>query len=34
MGQFMRLAVAAKEKRVVEQPSIVADHFLGRTVRR
>src|SRR5690349_3160040 len=28
MAQFMRLAVAAQEKRVVEQPSIVAEHFL------
>lgn len=34
MGQFMRLAVAAKEKRVVEQPSIVAEHFLEKTARR
>jgi glucoamylase len=34
MGQFMRLAVAAKEKRVVEQPSIVAEHFLEETARR
>lgn len=27
MGQFMRLAVDAQEKRVVEQPAIVAEHF-------
>ncbi|MHB1861450.1 MAG: glycoside hydrolase family 15 protein [Gemmatimonadaceae bacterium] len=29
MGEFMRLAVDAKEKRVVEQPAIVAQHFLS-----
>jgi len=29
MGEFMRLAVDAKEKRVVEQPAIVAQHFLN-----
>ena len=34
MGQFMRLAVDAHEKRVVEQPSVVAEHFLERTARR
>jgi glucoamylase len=28
MAQFLRLVVCAQEKRVVEQPSIVADHFL------
>ncbi|HEY6807706.1 MAG TPA: glycoside hydrolase family 15 protein [Gemmatimonadales bacterium] len=28
MGQFMRLAVDAQAKRVVEQPAIVAAHFL------
>jgi len=28
MGEFMRLAVDAQAKRVVEQPAIVADHFL------
>jgi glucoamylase len=27
MGQFMRLAVDAREKRIVEQPAIVAEHF-------
>lgn len=30
MAQFIRLVVCAQEKRVVEQPSIVADHFLGK----
>jgi glucoamylase len=34
MGQFMRLAVDAHEKRVIEQPSVVAEHFLQRTARR
>jgi glucoamylase len=29
MGQFLRLAVDAQEKRIVEQPGIVAEHFLG-----
>ena len=33
MGQFMRLAVDAQEKRVVEQPAIVAEHFLTATPR-
>ncbi len=28
MAQFMRLAVDAREKRIVEQPGIVAEHFL------
>jgi glucoamylase len=28
MGQFIRLAVDAQAKRVVEQPAIVAEHFL------
>jgi len=28
MAQFLRLAVDAQEKRVVEQPAIVGDHFL------
>lgn len=28
MGQFMRLVIAAQEKRVVEQPAVVAEHFL------
>jgi glucoamylase len=28
MAQFIRLVVCAREKRIVEQPSIVADHFL------
>ena len=28
MAEFLRLAVGAEEKRVVEMPSIVADHFL------
>jgi glucoamylase len=27
MGQFMRLAVDAKAKKILEQPSIVAEHF-------
>jgi glucoamylase len=27
MAQFLRLAVAAQDKRVVEQPAIVAEHF-------
>ncbi len=30
MAQFIRLVVCAQEKRIVEQPSIVADHFLGK----
>lgn len=34
MGQFMRLAVDAHEKRIVEQPSIVAEHFLEDTASR
>ena len=34
MGQFMRLAVDAHEKRIVEQPSIVAEHFLKSTTSR
>jgi glucoamylase len=29
MAQFLRLAVCAEEKRVVETPSIVSQHFLG-----
>jgi glucoamylase len=29
MAQFIRLVVDSDEKRVVEQPSIVAEHFLG-----
>lgn len=28
MAQFIRLVICAQEKRIVEQPSIVADHFL------
>jgi glucoamylase len=28
MAQFIRLVVCAEEKQIVEQPSIVADHFL------
>jgi glucoamylase len=28
MAQFIRLVVCAEEKRVVEQPAVVADHFL------
>ncbi len=28
MAQFIRLVVCVEEKRVVEQPSVVADHFL------
>ncbi len=28
MAQFIRLVVCAEEKRVVEQPTVVADHFL------
>ena len=28
MAQFLRLAVCVEEKRVVETPGIVADHFL------
>jgi hypothetical protein len=28
MAQFIRLAVCAEEKRVVEQPAVVAAHFL------
>lgn len=34
MGQFMRLAVDAHDKRIVEQPSIVAEHFLKDTASR
>ncbi|HEX6965494.1 MAG TPA: glycoside hydrolase family 15 protein [Gemmatimonadaceae bacterium] len=34
MGQFMRLVVDAQEKRVVEQPSIVAEHFLKNVANR
>jgi glucoamylase len=30
MAQFIRLVVCMEEKRIVEQPSIVADHFLKR----
>ena len=30
MAEFLRLAVGAEEKRVVETPSIVAEHFLHR----
>ena len=29
MAQFIRLVVCAEEKRIVEQPGIVAQHFLG-----
>jgi len=28
MAQFLRLVVCAQEKRIVEQPAVVADHFL------
>lgn len=28
MAQFMRLVIDAQEKRIVEQPAIVAKHFL------
>ena len=28
MAQFLRLVVCMEEKRIVETPSIVADHFL------
>jgi glucoamylase len=28
MAQFIRLVVCSEEKRIVEQPRIVADHFL------
>jgi len=28
MAQFIRLVVCAEEKRIVEQPKVVADHFL------
>lgn len=31
MAQFMRLVVDAQEKRIVEQPAIVAQHFLQHT---
>ncbi|HET7565328.1 MAG TPA: glycoside hydrolase family 15 protein [Gemmatimonadaceae bacterium] len=34
MGQFMRLVVDAQEKRIVEQPSIVAEHFLKNVANR
>ena len=30
MAQFIRLLICAQEKRIVEQPGIVADHFLKR----
>jgi glucoamylase len=30
MAQFLRLAVCAEEKKIVETPSIVAEHFLGK----
>jgi glucan 1,4-alpha-glucosidase len=30
MAQFIRLVVCAQEKKIVEQPSIVAEHFLDR----
>lgn len=33
MGQFLRLAVDAHAGRVLDQPSIVAEHFLGRGAR-
>jgi len=29
MAQFMRLALCEKEKRIVEQPGVVAEHFLN-----
>jgi hypothetical protein len=29
MAQFLRLAIDAHEKRIVEQPAIVAEHFLN-----
>jgi hypothetical protein len=28
MAQFMRLVVCIEEKRIVEQPAVVANHFL------
>jgi len=28
MAQFIRLVVCAEEKRVVEMPDVVAEHFL------
>ena len=28
LAQFIRLVVCVKEKRIVEQPAVVADHFL------
>jgi glucoamylase len=28
MAQFLRLVVCAEEKRIVEMPSIVSEHFL------
>ncbi len=31
MAQFIRLVVCVEEKRIVEQPTIVADHFLKQT---
>ena len=31
MAQFIRLVVCSEEKKIVEQPSIVADHFLKKT---
>jgi hypothetical protein len=27
MAQFLRLVIDAQDKRIVEQPSIVAEHF-------
>lgn len=30
MAQFMRLAICAEDNRIVEQPAVVADHFLKR----
>ncbi len=31
MAQFIRLVVCVQEKRIVEQPSVVADHFLKKS---
>ncbi len=31
MAQFLRLVVCAEEKRIVETPAIVAEHFLKST---
>jgi hypothetical protein len=28
MAQFIRLVVCSEEKRIIEQPAIVAEHFL------